>query len=187
MYIVKASLDERSVSSLHSSKYIVCSSDSGENPINQLRIGAVMSDYGPTTAFSIDDEEQVSFVSQSSNNQNGEHQRDDVEPILVATAVPHSIRPPQKNLKDEANPSFLKRCSILLLGLYLAVLTFFDSFYFIEFNFGSNIMILAGLMWLSSCVLLLLGSVVGFINGRWRMLVPGIIVSHVASFLIRLM
>lgn len=146
-----------------------------------------MSNYGPISNYAYD-EEELSFVPESastSKSTNVDHQQDD-HPILVATAVPHSIRPPQIYLDHDKPPSFSKKASILVCGLLFAFMSFIDSVVYIEFSLGSKIKLFAGLLWLLSCITLLLGSIVGFMRGQWRMLAPGIIASHLAAFMIRL-
>jgi hypothetical protein len=146
-----------------------------------------MSNYGPISDHAYD-EEELSFVTEpaySSNSARSDQREDDL-PILVATAVPHSIRPPRIYLDYDRPPSFSKKASILACGLLFAFLSYIDSVVYIEFSFGNKIKLFAGLLWLVSCVTLLIGSVIGFMRGQWRMLAPGIIASHIATFLIQL-
>lgn len=164
--------------SSHEKLYLICLTSQ-----RNVKEGQAMTNYGP-----IYDEEELSFISESVNTTNSRNveQRHDDRPILVATAVPHSIRPPQIYLDHEMPPSFAKKASILVCGLLFALLSFIDSIVYIEFSLGSKIKIFAGFLWLISFVALILGSIIGFIRGQWRMLAPGIIASHLASFMIRL-
>mmetsp|Transcript_10909 Transcript_10909/g.15889 ORF Transcript_10909/g.15889 Transcript_10909/m.15889 type:complete len:156 (+) Transcript_10909:132-599(+) len=105
----------------------------------------------------------------------------------VAVAVPNSIRPP-KVVPADSNPAStrVKKLSILMVGLFVSYMNFVQAIVFIYLGFGNKIMVTAGTVWFLSAVSLLLGGIYGAFKGQWRMLVPGILLSHLSSFVVRM-
>lgn len=107
--------------------------------------------------------------------------------ILTAVALPNTIRPPV--IPSNVHPSvlFAKRLGILCSGLFLALITYLDAYVFFTLNIFHRLSAqLAGIFWAFSCLSLLLGSVVGCYQGKWRYLAPGIVLNHLASVWINL-
>ena len=116
------------------------------------------------------------------------------EPILMAVAVPNSIRPPKvSHIEEDATAittrSIIRRISILIVGLVLTYLTFFESLMLIIFGYinGNYFELLLGLVWFAATICVLLGSFVGAYRGQWRLIVPGLVLQHFVGVLTRLL
>ena len=99
--------------------------------------------------------------------------------IYSAVAVPDTIRPPKvskSQIKEDpiSIRSFSKRICILLIGLILSLMTFWEC---IELFFARKVFL--GFCFLGATVGLLIGTFVGVFRGQWRILVPGLILQHI--------
>ena len=136
-------------------------------------------------------QEQTAYVlpstTISARNDNG-------QPILVAVAVPNSIRPP-KATHEEEDPtvitvsSIIRRICILVIGLLLTCFTFFESLILMIYRyFDDNWFVsLLGLVWFGATLGVLVGSFIGAYRGQWRLLVPGLVLQHFVGVLTRLL
>ncbi len=108
--------------------------------------------------------------------------------LVMATVIPNTIRPPQVSSTSANDPSnkIVRQIAILFSGLIICMISAFDAFVFLEFDWGSKFLYIAGFCWALSTIALLIGTFYGAYVGQWRMLAPGIVLSHVASFLLRM-
>lgn len=116
------------------------------------------------------------------------------QPILVAVAVPNSIRPPKVTNSQEdptaiTPKSILRRVSILVVGLVLTYLTFFESLMLMLMGYLSSnwFELILGFFWFGATLCVLLGSFVGAYRGQWRLIVPGLVLQHFVGVLTRLL
>ena len=106
-------------------------------------------------------------------------------PIVIAVAVPNTIRPPKVSLDDNYNTDprsfILRRFCIFVIGLALTYLTFFESIVLMLFGYvnGSFLELVLGVLWFAATIGVLIGSFVGAYRGKWRLLVPGLILQHI--------
>lgn len=112
-------------------------------------------------------------------------------PILYATAIPDTIRPPQTINYEDEPPTVIKRMSILVAGLfltYLALVNFIVSEFLIQTKYMNHqtIFWFSAAFYFFAVFLTLGGSIWGAMRGQWRFLVPGLILSHVGAFLIHI-
>ena len=115
------------------------------------------------------------------------------EPILLAVAVPNTIRPPQViyNEDEQGNwtfGSFFERACILIFGLLLANITFFESLVLLvagilEANWFETLL---GLIWFGATLVVLVGTFIGAWRRKWKLLVPGLVLQYFIGILIRL-
>jgi len=119
----------------------------------------------------------------------------DGKPILMAVAIPNSIRPPKVSYNDDhdepaqiTTKSILRRIGILLIGFVLTYMTFFESVLIILFGLVnySYLELVLGLLWFLGTLGVLIGAFVGAYRGKWRYLVPGLVVQHFVGTLVRL-
>jgi hypothetical protein len=135
--------------------------------------------------------QQISYVTpiQTATTKDG-------QPILLAVAVPNTIRPPKVSYSEDdvsANAtitpkSMLRRVCILIVGLFLTYITFFESLLLLLNGAITKnwFEIILGFLWFAATLALLVGSFVGAYRGQWRILVPGFVLQHICSILIRL-
>lgn len=108
--------------------------------------------------------------------------------LVIATAIPGSIRPPRHSPEPSTNPSVIlvKRLAILLIGLFFFLVSGLDALVFLQYSSYNKFWALAGIFWVFSALALLAGSFYGCYMNQWRYLAPGIVCSHAASFLIKM-
>ena len=110
-------------------------------------------------------------------------------PTIIAIAVPNTIRPPK--LRKSSNPEVkaLKKICVFLFGALVSFLSYMDAsvdlFYADHDVHKFTFTIVAG-FWFLAAIALFVGSILGGIKGEWRMLAPGMVLSHVAAFIRRL-
>ena len=111
----------------------------------------------------------------------------DVDVTIIAVAVPETIRPPKLRKATDPAVKNIKKLIIFLCGMFMAFLFYLDASVFL---YGSHYMhrftyTVAAILWSFAALALVVGSILGARRGEWRMLAPGIVLSHAASFLIR--
>jgi len=108
--------------------------------------------------------------------------------LVIATAIPGSIRPPRHSPEPSTNPAVIlvKRLSILLIGLFFCMESLMDAFIFMQYSSYSTLWSIAAICWFFSALALLAGSIYGCYANQWRYLAPGIVCSHAASFLLKI-
>jgi hypothetical protein len=108
--------------------------------------------------------------------------------LVIATAIPGSIRPPRHSPEASTNPAVIlvKRLSILLIGLFFCMISFFDALIFMAYSSYSTLWTISAICWFFSALALLTGSIYGCYVNQWRYLAPGIVCSHAASFLLKM-
>ena len=174
--------DEESVSFIPTG---VLASSASSNSNNHHLMYSI-DDTDDTTAFTSNENVSTSIKYQTQNQQ-GQQGQQGHEVIAVAVAVPNTIRPPQLQTNIHPAVTFAKKLAILLCGLFLTCASLFDAWIFFELKSWHKVSFtLAAVFWTISTICLLVGSFVGFYKGKWRYLAPGIVMSHIASFIIRL-
>jgi hypothetical protein len=174
--------DEESVSFIPTG---VLASSASSNSNNHHLMYSI-DDTVDTTAFTSNE----NFSGNNSHTQNQQNQQNQQgqqghEVIAVAVAVPNTIRPPQLQTNIHPAVAFAKKLAILLCGLFLSFVSWIDASVFIQLkNWHKVSFTLAAVFWTISTICLLVGSFVGFYKGKWRYLAPGIVMSHIASFII---
>lgn len=126
----------------------------------------------------------TAMASQNTNQtqSNGEYQID----VITAVPVPNTIRPPRVVKSDHPAVTCVKRALILCSGLLLASLSFVDSQYIWQMNYWHKWeFTMAACFWFLATFFLLAGSCVGAYKGQWRFIAPGIVLCHVASFVLK--
>mmetsp|Transcript_4877 Transcript_4877/g.7402 ORF Transcript_4877/g.7402 Transcript_4877/m.7402 type:complete len:195 (+) Transcript_4877:136-720(+) len=174
--------DEESVSFIPTG---VLASSASSNSNNNHLMYSIDGTDDTTTAFTSNENlsttRSINFQTQNQQGQLGN------EVIAVAVAVPNTIRPPQLQTNVHPSVAFAKKLAILLCGLFLTILSFFDAWLFFELKYWHKVSFtLAAVFWGISTICLLVGSFVGAYQGKWRYLAPGIVMSHIASFIIGL-
>lgn len=111
----------------------------------------------------------------------------DVDVTIIAVAVPETIRPPKLRKATDPAVKNIKKLIIFLCGMFMAFLFYLDASVFL---YSSHYMhrftfTVAAIFWSFAALALVVGSILGARRGEWRMLAPGIVLSHAASFLIR--
>lgn len=111
----------------------------------------------------------------------------DVDVTIIAVAVPETIRPPKLRKATDPAVKNIKKLIIFLCGMFMAFLFYLDATVFL---YSSHYMhrftfTVAAIFWSFAALALVVGSILGARRGEWRMLAPGIVLSHAASFLIR--
>lgn len=123
------------------------------------------------------------YAAQSLESGNG--------PVIVAIAVPDTIRPPQ--IRKQVHPAVrrVKKISIFLTGMLLAWIFYIDAYvFFFQSKYGysthGGTYFLVAVIWSLALVAMLVGSVVGAMRGEWRLLAPGMVLNHVAGLIFRM-
>ncbi len=126
------------------------------------------------------------------------------QPILMAIAIPDSIRPPKVSYIDNNNninnsqqtqsiqsfpKSFLRRLLILVVGIMITYLTFFESLLLILLGYANSspMELILGLIWFGATLGVLIGSLIGAYKGQWRFLVPGLVLQYVVNILTKVL
>ena len=121
--------------------------------------------------------------TQLPDNNNNELQLE----VITAIPIPNTIRPPK--IRKAVHPSiiFVKKLSILLIGFFLAFISYLDSFIFLNINYMHRATFtIAATLWGLGAFSLVVGAIWGAVKGQWRMLAPGIVLNHAAGFIIRM-
>ena len=112
-------------------------------------------------------------------------------PVIVAIAIPDTIRPPQ--IRKQVHPAVktVKKLSIFLTGMLMAWIFYVDAYvFFFQSKYGysthGGTYFLVGVVWSLAFLAMLVGSVVGAIRGEWRLLAPGMVLNHIAGLIFRM-
>ena len=128
--------------------------------------------------------EHENFTSMTAQSHN---QRGNEIEIIAAVAVPNTIRPPKVTTSTHPSVIFAKKLAILLCGLFLAFISFLDSWIFFQMKLWHRLSFsIAAIFWAISTISLVCGSCLGAYKGKWRYLAPGIVTYHVAAFTVDL-
>jgi len=115
---------------------------------------------------------------------------EDGRPVLIAVAVPDTIRPPKVSYSDDSATEFsiIRSACIITIGIFLTYITFFESLLFMLAGAATSswLEFFLGLVWFVATLGILAGSIIGFLKSKWRFLVPGLVLQHVMSTIIKI-